>query len=155
MSQEVIKKLEWGSTFKLVIFSIISLGIYVAYYIARQTKVLNEVLPEEKKINQALIKAIFIFAYVGIVSIVLVFFIPEENPLIKILDAVDRVFGFLLLYWSFVVRERMNKDLLESQKGSPTWFNGIATFFFSPFYINYKVNTLNENSRVITQNAQS
>ena len=140
----IAARLKSQSTWRLFFLSLITLGIYTAHYIRRQTKIINEHLDKEKEISEGFVTVILLLAYLTVTLIVPYVMVEEGHPVERISDSLDTVFGLLVLIWAFMARNRMNA-LLAATKGQPQWFHGLWTFLFTAFYFNFKINTLNDD----------
>jgi hypothetical protein len=140
--EEIVKALRRESTVRLFFLGFITLGIYVAYYIKRQTACMNHYLDEERHISEALVGTILILAYITAILIVPYLLVEEGHPIQALSNFLDAIWGILVLIWAFAARNRMN-ILLSAKKGDETWFNGLWTFLFTVFYFNYKIIKLN------------
>lgn len=144
---DIIKKLKWHSTWRLVGLAIITLGIYyLAHYISRQTKIINEdAEPTEKiKIPTKLIIAIFILSYAGAFITLLSFFFDEGHVIQNIDKIFTLIWVLIITLWGFYAKGFMNV-YLNASKGSTFYFSGLWTFLFTLYYFNFKINKLNKN----------
>lgn len=140
---EILRALKRESTWRLFFVGVITLGIYIAHYIKRQTACLNQYLDKEKQISEGLVGTILILAYMSVILFVPSIFVEEGSPFEAIGNLLDTIWGILLVVWAFKARNRMNM-LLSASKGSEFWFHGLWTFLFTALYFNFKVNTLSE-----------
>ncbi len=145
MAKELLSKLKYQSTWRLLYFSFITLGVYLGYYIKRQTAVINAELEPEKEIDFMLTESIFIILYLNAVLFFAFFMVgPEHKAFIERTSNLGNfATNILIMVWGFKMKNRMNLAL-EAVRGSDTWFHTAWTFLFSPLYFNYKVNALNE-----------
>jgi hypothetical protein len=142
--EKIITHLKSQGTWCLVLLSIITLGIYTAHYIKRQTCIFNKYLDREQKISSLLAYLIMFISYERVIVLLLSVFM---NQLIsEDMNFFRNLLRFILvIVWAFQVRNRINKLLLLSANRA-LWLNRGLTFFFTIFYINYMINSLNENS---------
>jgi hypothetical protein len=155
-NENIIQELKDQSTWRLYGLTMITLGVYWAHYIRRQTNRINALLGEDARISKGLIQLFFIVTYLQLifaVSINAVFwFMPaiivEEGHWLNIINIIGSVlgglWGIIIIAWSFKARNRIN-TLCSFCKDSEEWFHGFWTFLFYIWYINYKVNVLNES----------
>lgn len=143
--EPMLKALKSQSTWRLVFLSIITLGIYFAHYIRRQTNILNQNLSGSERISGSFISAILVLSYVSAFLMVPYSLVEEGHIIESISDLADGVLNILLLVWAFKARNRMNV-ILRAQAGSSKWFHGLWTFLFIGLYFNYKVNQLNQEA---------
>ncbi|MEZ5919260.1 MAG: DUF4234 domain-containing protein [Alphaproteobacteria bacterium] len=141
--KEIIVVLRDQSTWILVFFSIITLGIYTAFYIKRQSRVLNEYLTTPThRIKEGFIQFILVVAFVSAAIDVVDLIYGDDDPTVAGFAAGgDMVFGLSVMFWAFMICTRLNY-LLGAAKGTPLWSSKLWAFLFGAFYINYKVNTL-------------
>jgi len=142
--REIIGQLKNQSTWRLFFLGVVTLGIYLAHYVKSQTKILNQHLDNESQISEGLVSFILIISYVSVLLLIPYIFVEDGRVYDALGNLLDLVWFLLMLYWAFAVRNRMNKLLLVTKK-QPQWFHGFWTFSFYVFYINYKINTLNDN----------
>ncbi len=142
--EKIITHLKSQRTWRLIFLSIITLGIYTAHYIKRQTCIFNKYLDREQKISPLLAYLIMFISYERVIVLLLSVFmnqlISEDMNFFRNLLRL-----ILVIVWAFQVRNRINKLLLLSANRT-LWLNRGLTFFFTIFYINYMINSLNENS---------
>jgi len=131
------------STWRLVGLALVTYGVYGAYYCRRQAQVLNEFLPPEDPVSDALSGALIVTNWLSLLLFFPYLLVEEGHFLEPVSAGVDLVSNVLFIVWGFAARRRMN-GLLTAQPGEPGWFHGLWTFLFSPFYFNYKVNRLGD-----------
>jgi hypothetical protein len=141
-NNSVIQELSYQSTWKLFFFAVITLGIYSAHYIKRQSKVLNKYSSPERQISSGFVTFILILSYISVASLIPFFFIEVSSDLESMSNLIDFVWGISILVWAFKANSSVH-ELLKAQKGSSNWFHGLWTFLFRDLYFNYKVNRLN------------
>jgi len=141
----LIKELKSQSTWRLFGLSFITYGVYFAYYIAKQTEIINKRVDENSKISPIFVKAIFIASYASLFLFFAYCAVEEGHPIEIISNVADRIWQILVLVWSFQARNRINRNIC-ANPGDANWFHGFWTFLFTALYINYKVNFLNADS---------
>lgn len=139
---EILSTLRRESTLRLFLLGVITLGIYFAHYIKRQTACMNQYLDQERRISGELVWTILILAYISLILFVPYIFVEEGNPIEAISNLLDTIWGILLVVWAFKARNRMNM-LLSATKGSEAWFHGLWTFLFTVLYFNFKIIKVN------------
>ncbi len=144
----LIAKLQHQSTWKLLFLGLITYGVYYAFYLDRQTKILNSELEEGQRVSGGFIKAFYVISYVSVALFVLYLCVDTGHPIESASNAMDMVWSIMLIIWGFQVRNRINSVCGFSNK-SDDWFHGLWTFLFSPLYFNYKLNVLNEKAKQI------
>ncbi|GMR18243.1 MAG: hypothetical protein BMS9Abin33_0649 [Gammaproteobacteria bacterium] len=131
------------STWRLFGLSFITLGVYGAHYIKKQTLIINKELQEVNKISDGLLNMIILFYYLSLTLLISYYFVDYGHPLERVGDIVDLTVAVMTIIWGFKARNRMN-TLLSISKKDDAWFHGFWTFVFTPFYFNYHVNCLHE-----------
>lgn len=139
----IFHKLRSESTWKLLFLGVITYGVYLAFYIKRQTLVLNDHLSVEQKISSGLVNTVIVLNLLSLAVFVPFILVDEGHPIERISSLVDAAANISIIVWGFTARNRLN-SLLSSQPGTSQWFHGFWTFIFSPLYFNYKVNCLSE-----------
>jgi len=140
---EILSSLRRESTWRLFFLSVITLGIYAAYYIKHQTVCMNQYLDKEKRISEELVWAILTLTYITAIFFVPSLLVEEGHPIAVISNLLDKIWFVLEVVWAFKARNRMNM-LLSASKGGEAWFHGLWTFLFTALYFNFKINTLRE-----------
>ncbi len=142
--KNIIGKLEWGSTWRLLFLTILTLGIYAAHYIKRQTLIINEYLEDGAEIPIGFVRFLLIYNYfMAAMFVPYLLLLEEGHPAERVIDLLESIWSIWVLMWGFLARKRMNV-LLNSSKGMGEWFHGLWTFLFTPLYFNYKINKLNK-----------
>ncbi|KZM43688.1 hypothetical protein OA92_08365 [Marinomonas sp. SBI22] len=163
----LIKELQHQGTWRLVILSIVTLTVYWAHYIARQSKIINTVVSDKEKISKEFISVLFVLSYfslsmVFIEALLLIdsirdsfvaFLINSDvasNIYLLLLD-IDTYSGLvifiMIVVWAVKVRNRMN-TYCELNKGDLSRFNIFWSIVFTPYYFNYNVNCIMEEESV-------
>lgn len=146
-----LSQLQHIDTIKLVLLALVTLGIYLAFYIRRQSAVINEIANENFSENgeqpgQAIPEwaslAPQILAVISIVSLALYLLNPSEM-MEHIDSATGLLFNISLVIWGFAARRSMHA-ITAAKPRSKGWFDGFWTLLFSPFYFNYRVNVIFE-----------
>ncbi|MCD4757820.1 MAG: DUF4234 domain-containing protein [Arcobacteraceae bacterium] len=134
----LIKELKTESTWKLFFLSAITLGIYNAHYIRKQSKKINNHIGNDNKLSERLITTLIFFIYASVISILFNIFFPNI-----IIDNFATFFSniswILTIIWGYKARNRLN-NYLNFDKSNPYWFHGFWTFLFTPLYFNYNIN---------------
>jgi len=144
-NRELIEKLKDQTTWRLVGLGIITYGIYLAFYVKRQTGKINIHLSKDAAISNKFIVSIFVMSFLSAALLIPYILVESGNPIEKISNLIDGLCGIMLVVWSFKARNRVN-SLCSFNTESEGWFHGLWTFLFGPLYFNYKVNRLNENN---------
>jgi len=138
---EIIRQLKSQSTWRLLFLSLITIEIYSAHYIKRQTAIINQHSDWERQISEGFVNFILILTYVIVLLLIPYALVEEGHPVKAISDLLDMVWIILVLIWAFKARNRMNM-LLAVTKDQPHWFQGLWTFLFTYLYFNFKINKL-------------
>jgi hypothetical protein len=141
--KEIVNQLRSQSTWRLFFLGVITLGIYTAHYIKRQTAIINQYLDKAKQISEGFVSVILIFAYVAVILMIAYVFVEAGHPIEPISDSLHGVWVLLVLIWALKTRNRMNM-MLNASQGGPCWFDGVATFLFPVLYFNFKINEISE-----------
>jgi hypothetical protein len=138
---ELVSKLHGLGTLKLVLLSIITLGVYESYYMKKQTRIINEYADEGLSIPNGFVSGIILLAWLSVALFIPYIITEDDHPIAYVSTFVDVLWTILTMMWSFKARNRMN-TLLLSSKGQVTWFKGLWTFLFTACYFNYKINKI-------------
>lgn len=140
---EPIEHLRYQSTWRLLALGILTFGVYLAHYMKRQTHVLNTYLGDQDRLSERFVVLFVFLSYVSAALFIPYVLLDERHPVARVSDIVDRVWVVLMIYWGFMARRRINLTC-NFAHGTPEWFSALWTFFFTPFYFNYKINSLAE-----------
>jgi hypothetical protein len=139
----LVKQLRSQSTLRLLLLNLITFGIYTAYYVKRQTIIINNHLNQESQIPEGYVNAIIIFAWASAAVMILDLSVEVGRSFELLINFLSILWSILVLIWAFKARNRMN-TLMSATKNGFYWFNGFWTFMFNALYFNYKVNRINE-----------
>lgn len=147
MKNELFNELEWDSTEstpRLIFFTLITLGIYNAFYIERQSIIFNSYF-DDNQVSKLFL--LVLYPVVGLSAIFNFFSFIDLNN--EGLSQINRVIGYLswgmITIWAFKLRKTINKAF-SYLRGEKEYFKARYTFLFNLFYINYKINKFNEQS---------
>jgi hypothetical protein len=138
---KLLLKLRYRRTLTLLILAVITLGIYLAHYVRRQTLILNTYLAPEHRIPNWIANILLVLGYGSLAVFIPYLFLEEEHPLGTIDAYLRYAFLILMTFWGYVARSRMN-HLTGATRLSLDWFNLFWSLFLSPYYFNFKVNRL-------------
>ena len=138
---QAIQQFKDQSTAKLVGLGIITYGVYLAYYIKRQTARINKIIGEEERISEGFVDSIMALSYISLILFVAYLIVDEGHPVEIVSDITDRVWALMLLIWGFKARNRIH-SAYEITTEDTEWFHGFWTFILSPVYFNYKINCI-------------
>ncbi len=147
LNQDVnkIKSFKRFTTWGVIGLAIITLGIYGYYWMYTRTKVLNNLIPENK-VAPWIIPAIIVLGLINIVFSLLPLISPELASLAALGSILGIIVFILTVTWAFMFRNRLN-IISGSNKGDVFWLGPILTFFFSLYYLQYKINQMHDASR--------
>lgn len=137
-----IKTIKRFTTWGVVGFSIITLGIYGFYWLYSRTKTLNNSLDEGQRIPQWVILGALLSYVLYILLSIGSGFVPELAAIGGLLAIVYIV---LYLIWIYKFRSRINM-LTATKRGDKFWIGPILTFFINIFYFQYKINQIHDNT---------
>lgn len=124
----------------MILLTIITLGIYIPVWFLNRSYAFNN-LNSKEKINNNLINFVLLMFTVSVMLLIpsILFTETETGTMIDRVDALINMAGGITLWViSFKVRKIMNEHYNTS-------LSGVATFFFSFFYLQYKINQFLEN----------
>lgn len=128
------------SIWALIGLTIITATIYWAFWLRRQTRLLNQNLPQQP-IPGWFFPVLLVLTILSIgwaIPEVLTNDAPGIIAIGELLSCADLIFTIV---WVFKVRNRLN-TLLETSKSDKTWFGGVWTLLFGIFYLQFKINRL-------------
>jgi hypothetical protein len=144
-NDELLNELHGQSTVRLVLLCILTLGIYAAHYIKRQSAILNRYVADQKVIPGWFVHTAMYLAYITALLVIPYILLEEGHPIAQISDKLDILLSICFVIWGFYARNKMN-SLLRSSRDDASWFSGFWALLFTPFYFNYKVNVLHRGS---------
>lgn len=148
----LIKKLKYGSTLKLIFLGIVTLGIYFAYYIKKQTTIINDQIEENEIISNLLVNIILVVSYINTFLVISPFvivatggYLNDTHPISLITNSgiFDIIYTIAFIIWGVKAKNRMNK-LLSAEKKSDYWFSTFWSVVLTSLYFNFKINKLNK-----------
>lgn len=150
-SNELLSSLHRYSTWLLVLLTFVTLGVYGAHYIKRQTVVINSFLHDNDKLGLSAPNTLLFISYLSLALSLLPFATLNMDQSISSSielagSIVSLIWTLMMLVLCFKMRTKLH-SLLNSLPGGISWFHGFWTFFFQIYYINYKINTLNKAYR--------
>ena len=131
------------SVLLMVLLTIITYGIYLPVWFLRRQNLFNQLSAKEKLDSGGVIFVLVIFCISAL-------FIPAKLLIqnashIGVLDIIDNSInllgGLIILILAFKVRRILNEHY-NKHLGMNVSFSGVATFFFTMFYLQYKINRL-------------
>jgi hypothetical protein len=140
MRNPAIDELREQSTWRLLALSIVTYGIYTAYYCKRQARTMNRHLAVDRQIPEGLGNTVVALNWLSLALFMPYVMDYRHHQIEEVSDFVDLVAVVSFVVWGFVARGRANL-IFEAQRGDGRWFHGFWTLLFSPLYFNFKVNT--------------
>jgi len=125
------------STWSVVAFSILSLGIYNTYWIYTRTQIINQL--HDKKIPMAIPHTVIGLLLVNFIFSIMSGANPDNQEYRELASLSGLVFSLSNVFWVFMLRNRIHHLTLAGVK-SLFWLNGIFTFLFQVAYLQYKIN---------------
>ena len=129
------------STWAVIGLSVITLGIYALYWLYTRTERLNQ--HTDAPIGSAFISSAFVFYVLSLIP-TLNYFMEINATLVAVMSLASIISPILMYVWFFKIRNRINQ-LLNTAKGDESWLGPIYTFFFTIYYIQYKINSKIDN----------
>lgn len=133
--------LKRSSVVATILLSIVTLGIYYIYWLYTRTASINMVC--QNKISNG-------FIILAIISFVASFcsgfaqgLYPESQQIEMATAIINIVATIISIVWLFSVRSRLN-DMTFSKRGDTNWAGPILTFFFQIYYLQYKINRIQD-----------
>jgi len=137
-----IKNMKSVNIFLMIFLSVITFGIYPVYWFYNKSKEVNGLYPIRKISNKFL--NFFLFFFIIDPGINIIDYLQRALINETVIKLSSNIIGFMLLFWVFFIRNRMNA-IIGAKPSDQQWFKGVLTFFFNLFYIQHKINKLNEN----------
>lgn len=137
--KEIVIQLQSQSTWFLLFINLITLGLYSAHYMIRQTKIINSHLDKKNKLS---IYFVFLIALLKYSSVFIVFVELTTFTTLKLASAaflIDLLVHLIVIAWCVKARNRMN-HILNVPPGHFAWFSLLWSIVFRYLYFNYKVN---------------
>ena len=126
------------STWWVLLLSIVTLSIYMPYWMFTRTRVLHRVAPE-KPVPSAVIVISLLFFAVNIGFGVLEGVYPNDVMIKLYSQLLSIASGISFVVWVLMFRNRLNA-LLGVTRESPLWLGAVLAFFFQILYLQYKIN---------------
>ena len=134
--EAVFRHLEVAS---MVIYSVLTLGIYVLYWLWVQTRVVDA--NSDTPINPVVLKAASILHVIFVLSYVSNQWIGYTSFLAIFFPLTNFAAGVLYEGWVFLIRDEVNR-LSGAKRGDLAWASPFWTALFMPFYLQHKINQI-------------
>ena len=150
-SEETFAPFPRFSTWWVFLLTMVTFGIYGYYWLFSRTQVVNKHYPQHVISNGLVWTALSVF----FVQLVLGFAVgvmagtgsadaSGMYSVYAVLDPILSIAGLVLWYvWIYTLRGRINV-LADAQPGNPLRVGPILTFFFTIFYLSYKINQIKD-----------
>ena len=127
-------------TLLVVALGILTLGIYLLYWLYTRTRILNSLLPS-RPVPAGLINFV-LSTYIVVIGLSLVeLAYPGNQTIGTVTSLINLVSSIGFLIWVFIFRERLN-HFNNAAPGQRYWLGPILTFFFQSMYFQYKINQM-------------
>ena len=124
------------STWFVIGLTIITLSVYIVYWLYTRTVKLNSVV--ENQISTFFINFVLIFYIATLVFTIGVEFVEVNKTVGLISSLADFMSNILVLVWVFKFKSRVSQMVLND----PIKLSPVITFFFQVFYLQYKLNEI-------------
>jgi hypothetical protein len=143
MEKSQFSQLKRESTLQLLGLSLVTLGIYPAYYVKIQTQKIDGFAHAMTQIGRALPDLLLWFSCLSAVLLIATWGQPENIYLQLVSSVLNLTINIMYVVWAYKARNRVNAAF-NSKEGDSTWFSGVWTLFLAVIYFNFKVNSINE-----------
>ncbi|MFC1671993.1 DUF4234 domain-containing protein [Planctomycetota bacterium] len=140
MKSEFLKDCRRQNVWALLGLAMVTAGIYLVYWLRRQTRSVNKHLPS-RPISGLFFPVAMTLVVLNIVGGFLLAVSGEDWRMLDISQTIGSFSAFFALIWTLRIRNRIH-EILSSQKRQPTWFSLLFTLLFEQFYVQYKLNKL-------------
>lgn len=127
------------STWYVVGLSIVTLSLYIPYWLYTRSKKLN--LIAAKPIPDLFMHINVMLFLVSYALIVFADFLPQDESADLFIRFIDLASNIAVLVWVFMFRTQL-RPFVESRGRS---IGPVLTFFFQTFYLQYKINQILDN----------
>ncbi len=131
------------STWLVLLYMVLTLGIYGIYWIYSRTKLLNN-LPHVSPLSETFILISAVIALLSYPLIISDIYIVDNQNYLLFSKFISVAGNISLYFWAFRFRKRFN-DYLEHNTDNGLYMSFFMIFFFNILYLSYK---LNENIEV-------
>ncbi len=136
-----LNRLQHIDTLILVLLALVSFGIYLAFYIRRQSALINAAAEKpEQRLSEGFTLTAMILASAALCTQLLSFTAASE-ALSHLNEMTGLLFNISLAAWGFAARRSLHA-ITSAAQDSSLWFDGLFTLLLSPFYFNYRINQI-------------
>ncbi len=141
----LLKELKSQSTWRLLILSIITLSIYDAYYVKRQSEIINKHIEKDRQITKGFVIAFYLVSCMAAFLLVPSFLADGED--LRQIELVSNIFDYIWIImdiaWALIARSKMHK-LFQNYNENNFNFSILWSIIFGVYYFNFKINKLNK-----------
>lgn len=122
-----------------IILSLVTMGIYMPYWFITRRKELNKTESSTKISFEFPLSVLVLYSFSALIYI-LSFIIPFSLGFWEVMDSLDNIityYGIAVIIFLSFYSIRILKDHYPSMK-----YSKLATFFFTIWYVQYKINKL-------------
>ncbi|MCI5190848.1 MAG: DUF4234 domain-containing protein [Candidatus Electrothrix sp. AS4_5] len=138
-----LTQLQDQGTFKLLVLSSLTCGVYGAYYMKRQTATINRLIDQEHNISERFVNILLVSSYLSFIFLVSSLLVDKGHSIEKISNVLVLTFEFMAIIWTFKAGNRLNA-FYEIPSSDIVSFDRCWMFLFGIFYFNYHINQLIE-----------
>ncbi|WP_026691102.1 DUF4234 domain-containing protein [Alteribacter aurantiacus] len=120
-----------------ILLSLITMGIYMPYWFLTRRKELNKIDPE-KKVSFEFPLSVLILYSLSALFTVLYLILPFSEGFVATIDGLDRIITFYGVTVMVILSFRAVSLLKSYDSSIPV--SKLATFFFTIWYVQYKIN---------------
>ena len=139
-TDKLLDELVYSGTALVLFLSVITFGLFPAHYVFRQTFILNEYLPPERRLPELLAGTLLVLVYLD-VAVALLYTLHPAPVFFHVCVSMPLILIVLFQIWTWKVRSRVH-ELFEIQPRESMWLFFLPTLLFGYAYFNYRVNGL-------------
>ena len=140
---EVAPDLKRRPLWLVVLLAVVTLGYYPFVWLYVTSRAINAFFPGRRVISPLWAALAVVVVVADLVLFFAMFVIPISQDLDELERLVTLTFGIIGLLWAFRVREGVAAIVSRTGIG-PYPLSGLATFFLTIYYLQYKINRLPE-----------
>jgi hypothetical protein len=141
----LLKELKSQSTWRLLFLSFITLSIYDAYYVKRQSGIINQHIEKTRQIPKGFVIVFYLVSCIAAFLLLPSFLADGED--LRHIELVSNIFDYIRIFmsvaWALMARSKMDKLLFDNNKENIK-FSVLWCLVFSVYYFNFKINKLNK-----------
>jgi hypothetical protein len=130
------------SVWLMMLLSLVTLGLYIPHWLYTRGRIVNR-LADFPLVSINWVRALYVLygvsVLVAVPGIYASIYGGELNGALQLANVLDKVANLATLFMVFHLRTALHA-LRRSEKGGAGWLSGVGTFFFSIFYLQYKLN---------------